>query len=225
MEQRIITVEILASFRQHLILEERSPITIEKYLRDVGMFFRFASQRPVTKELVLCYKNHLLEHGYAVRSINSMLAALNNFLDYLGCQDCKVKSLRVQRQIFSVRRQRAYQKRVLASVECFRKTPTAKAYSTNHLCHRDPGVGASLFHSRSDPHRRNLRQMQKQDTHDSDSCQAAKIADCLCEKRKNPFRGRVSGPERETIESELYLGTDEIFVQCGRCKEKQSLST
>lgn len=100
MEQRIITVEILASFRQHLILEEKSPITIEKYLRDVGMFFRFASQRPVTKELVLCYKNHLLEHGYAVRSINSMLAALNNFLDYLGCQDCKVKSLRVQRQIF-----------------------------------------------------------------------------------------------------------------------------
>lgn len=100
MEQRIITMDILEAFRQYLILEEKSHITIDKYLRDVAVFVKFAADRAVSKEIVLCYKIHLQERGYAVRSINSMLAALNCFLDYLGWRDCKVKSLRLQQQIF-----------------------------------------------------------------------------------------------------------------------------
>lgn len=100
MEQRIITMEILEAFRQYLILEEKSHITIDKYLRDVAVFVKYAADRAVSKEIVLCYKSHLQERGYAVRSINSMLAALNCFLDYLGWRDCKVKSLRLQQQIF-----------------------------------------------------------------------------------------------------------------------------
>lgn len=100
MEQRIITMDILEAFRQYLILEEKSHITIDKYLRDVAVFVKYAADRAVSKEIVLCYKSHLQERGYAVRSINSMLAALNCFLDYLGWRDCKVKSLRLQQQIF-----------------------------------------------------------------------------------------------------------------------------
>lgn len=48
----------------------------------------------------MAYKNLLLEKKYAVRSINSMLASLNSLLDYLGWSDCKVKSLKLQREIF-----------------------------------------------------------------------------------------------------------------------------
>ena len=46
------------------------------------------------------YKNHRLEESYAVRSINSMLASVNSFLIFMDWPDCKVKSLKVQRQVY-----------------------------------------------------------------------------------------------------------------------------
>ena len=52
------------------------------------------------KELVIEYKQKLIADGYAVSSINSMLAAVNSLFDYLGWVDCKVKSIKIQRQIY-----------------------------------------------------------------------------------------------------------------------------
>lgn len=46
------------------------------------------------------YKKELQEKGYAIRSINSMLASINSLMDFLGWADCKVKNLRLQRQIY-----------------------------------------------------------------------------------------------------------------------------
>ena len=60
----------------------------------------YAGQQNVTKELMMAYKNSLIEKGYAVRSINSMLASLNGLLNFLGWQDCKVKNLKTQRQTY-----------------------------------------------------------------------------------------------------------------------------
>lgn len=34
-----ITTEDIAGFREHLILEERSAATIQKYIRDIKLFF------------------------------------------------------------------------------------------------------------------------------------------------------------------------------------------
>ena len=90
----------LAAFQRHLLLEEKSPVTVEKYLRDARNFAAFAQERCVTKELTMAYKQFLQERGYAVRSINSMLASLNCLLDFMGRGDCKVKSLRCQRQTY-----------------------------------------------------------------------------------------------------------------------------
>ena len=73
---------------------------MEKYLRDARAFHVYAGQQKVTKELMMAYKNSLIEKGYAVRSINSMLASLNSLLDFLGWQDCKVKNLKTQRQTY-----------------------------------------------------------------------------------------------------------------------------
>ena len=41
-----------------------------------------------------------MEKNYAVRSINSMLASINSFLDFMGWRECKVKSIRLQKQTF-----------------------------------------------------------------------------------------------------------------------------
>ena len=60
----------------------------------------FLAGREVTKELAVAYKQKLAEDGYAVKSVNSMLASINSLFAFLGRNDCRVKMIRQQRQIF-----------------------------------------------------------------------------------------------------------------------------
>ena len=46
------------------------------------------------------WKKHLLDSGYAVRSVNSMLASVNSLMDFLGWHSCKVKYIRLQQQVY-----------------------------------------------------------------------------------------------------------------------------
>lgn len=98
--KRNITRRTLEAFRLHLLQEEKSSLTVGKYLRDARAFMAFAAGRPVDKALVAAYKQRLLEQGYAARSVNSMLAGLNSLLGFLGWQDCRVRNVRVQRRIY-----------------------------------------------------------------------------------------------------------------------------
>lgn len=100
MTHRILSPEDIRAFRNHLLEEEKAPATLDKYLRDVRAFAAFAAGRPVTKELVMDWKANLGDHGYAPRSINSMLASLSSFLIYMGWGDCRVKSLKLQRRVY-----------------------------------------------------------------------------------------------------------------------------
>lgn len=100
MDERVITRESLEGFSLHLIREEKSPATMEKYLRDARAFLAFTQDRPVSKELVAEYKRSCMDRGYAVRSINSMLASVNSLLEFLGWPECKVKNIRMQRQTY-----------------------------------------------------------------------------------------------------------------------------
>lgn len=99
MKGRIITAKTIAEFKEHLILAERSEITVEKYIRDVKVFAKYAQNNTVTKETVIAYKKHLQEN-YAVRSVNSMLASINSLFAFLGWHDLKVKSLKLQQQVY-----------------------------------------------------------------------------------------------------------------------------
>lgn len=99
MKGRIITAKTIAEFKEHLILEERSEITIEKYIRDVKAFTAYTQNTAVTKETVIAYKKHLQEN-YAVRSVNSMLASINSLFAFLNWHDLRVKSLKLQQQVF-----------------------------------------------------------------------------------------------------------------------------
>ena len=84
MKGHILTKVLLEQFREHLILEERSEATIEKYCRDTAAFADYIDGGVVTKELAIAYKNKLMDDGYAVRSINSMLASINSLFAFLG---------------------------------------------------------------------------------------------------------------------------------------------
>lgn len=100
MEERFITENTIKCFENYLKNEEKSNATIEKYIRDVRMFACHISETNVTKEGVISYKNKLLDDGYAAKSINSMLASINSLFSFLGWLDCKVKALKLQRQIY-----------------------------------------------------------------------------------------------------------------------------
>ena len=100
MKQRTLNGAAITAFAQYLKEQERSAATVEKYLRDVRGFTVFTEGREVTKELVMEYKTHLIQDGYAVRSVNSMLAGVNSLLRFLGWEDCRVKSLKTQREVY-----------------------------------------------------------------------------------------------------------------------------
>ena len=100
MKEYYLTKEVIQRFEQYLKNEEKSENTVEKYLRDVRSFIAFPGENEATKETVIAYKNRLIEENYAVRSINSMLASLNSLFVFLGWTECKVKSIKLQRQIY-----------------------------------------------------------------------------------------------------------------------------
>ena len=91
----------LRKFKEYLRKEEKSPVTIEKYIRDVSIFINFIGEQKITKELTVAYKENLLDLGYAIKSINSMLASLNCLLRFIGCTEARVKSLKQQKQIYT----------------------------------------------------------------------------------------------------------------------------
>lgn len=80
--------------------EERSPGTIENYLRHIRAFYIWMGKEEVTKERTVIWKEHLICQGYCPATINAMIVSLNRFLGFLGWQDCKVKTLRIQRKMF-----------------------------------------------------------------------------------------------------------------------------
>lgn len=100
MVNRFLTKNIIDDFAQWLRLEEKSDITIEKYVRDVSAFYKYIEHAQISKDIVIAYKNNLVIKGYAVCSINSMLASLNSLFTFLGWTECKVKSIKQQRQAY-----------------------------------------------------------------------------------------------------------------------------
>ena len=99
MKGKYLTQEIISDFKENLILEERSAATVEKYIRDISAFSNFADGAEITKETVIAYKKHL-QDSYAVRSVNSMLASINSLFAFLGWHEFKVKSIKLQQQIY-----------------------------------------------------------------------------------------------------------------------------
>ena len=95
-----ITIELVKKFKDYLIYEEKSQATIEKYIRDITAFMVWLADREVDKALVMEYKNTIIE-SYAPASANSMLSSINSFFVYMEWYECKVKTFKIQRQIFA----------------------------------------------------------------------------------------------------------------------------
>ena len=110
-------IEDIRKYRLYLLEMERSTATIEKYLRDIRKFSSWlGSDREVTKERVIEYKHALTAH-YKTSSVNSMLVALNMYFRYLGWEECCVRGLKCQQQMFIGSRKELRQEEYLRLVE------------------------------------------------------------------------------------------------------------
>ena len=127
MERQVITKKHISAFAEYLKNEERSENTIEKYMRDVKAFAAYAGKSAITKEIVIAYKNRLVSESYAARSINSMLASINSLLSFLEWTDLKVKSIKLQRQIY------CSESKQLTKSEYMRLVNTAKQKDNERL--------------------------------------------------------------------------------------------
>ena len=92
--------EMLGGFERYLYERENARATIGKYITDIRTFFCFLDDDlAVDKQRILEYKEWLLKR-YAINSVNSMLAALNQFFGFLGLNELKVKRIKVQKSLF-----------------------------------------------------------------------------------------------------------------------------
>lgn len=127
MKGKILTEEMAKAFGKYLRREEKSENTVKKYLRDVRAFAAYLNGAEVTKETVITFKSKLLGESYSVRSINSMLASLNGLFSFLGWEDCRVKSVKLQRQIYCP------EEKELTKAEYMRLVDTAKQKGNERL--------------------------------------------------------------------------------------------
>lgn len=65
-----------------------------------GHFLCLSARAKYRKKQQSRTKNRLIESRYAPRSINSMLSSVNALFAFLGWMDCRVKAIKLQRQIY-----------------------------------------------------------------------------------------------------------------------------
>ena len=121
-----ITDKIIEKFRKYLIDEEKSAATLEKYIRDIRAFRGWLGSRQLCKAKVMEYKEYLIG-SYAPASVNSILSSLNSFFDYNNEYGLKVKTLKIQKQIF------AKDEKELTKAEYGRLLTAAKAEGNQKL--------------------------------------------------------------------------------------------
>jgi len=127
MEEFIMGAEHIQRYKVHLLEEERSQLTIEKYVRDVTTFFNACGSVLIRRELVIAYKAQLAAR-YAPTSANSMLAALNGFFEFCGCPNFRVKPLKIQKQLF------ASEGKALSEKEYKKLVMAARGNGNHRLC-------------------------------------------------------------------------------------------
>ncbi len=95
----IMTSKHVACYLSHLREQERSTATIQKYSHDLNSLVSFLDGATLTKAALIDWKEQLVA-SYAPATVNSMLAALNGFLHYMGWNDLAVKLLKLEKPLF-----------------------------------------------------------------------------------------------------------------------------
>ncbi len=98
---RKVTSKLVEKFREYLFEEEKSDATVSKYICDIKKLKEYANGQELDKKLIVSYKEYLQNKGcYKSGSINSFLVAANCFFQFMGWNDLKIKTIKVQKKAF-----------------------------------------------------------------------------------------------------------------------------
>lgn len=98
MKIKITPIE-MKKFEQCLEMREKSRNTIQKYFRDIEKLQAFLGERPIEKNELCKFKQQIMS-TYKISSVNSIIAAVNTFLEVFGLDELKIKHVKVQRDVF-----------------------------------------------------------------------------------------------------------------------------
>lgn len=98
-ENHILTQEAIEQYAAHLRELERADNTVTKYQHDLDALFRWLDGEALTKAKMIKWKEHLVT-VYAAASVNSMLAAVNGFYEFMDWRELIVKPLKIQKSMF-----------------------------------------------------------------------------------------------------------------------------
>lgn len=94
-----LTDGLIRRYASYLQEQERGSATIQKYTRDLTALRKHLAGAPLTKGALVRWKEGLSQ-THAPASVNSMLAAVNGFLRFMGWREMAVKLLKIQRPLF-----------------------------------------------------------------------------------------------------------------------------
>ena len=94
-----ITKKLISDFESFLINEEKASATVKKYMHDVSVFAKRFDGEEIKKNDVLKYKEELREK-LSPASVNASLSSLNAFFCFCGKHNLKVKTLKIQHNVF-----------------------------------------------------------------------------------------------------------------------------
>ena len=99
MKNQVNMTAKINQFCEYMSSEEKSVNTINKYKRDIVKFIEYLGSSKLDKNAVIRWKESI-KLEYAQSSVNSMLVAINCFLEWMGFIQNKVKLIKCQRAIF-----------------------------------------------------------------------------------------------------------------------------
>ncbi len=98
---RTVTNKLVEKFREYLYEEEKSNAIVSKYICDIKKLKEYANGHELDKKLIVSYKEYLQNKGcYKSGSINSFLVAANCFFQFMGWNDLKIKTIKMQKKAF-----------------------------------------------------------------------------------------------------------------------------
>lgn len=94
-----LTAAHIQNYTRYLREQERAPATIQKYVHDLTALLGWLDGASITKVALIAWKEELTA-AHAPATVNSMLAAVNGFLSWMGWRECAVKLLKIQKSLF-----------------------------------------------------------------------------------------------------------------------------
>ena len=93
--EKSVTGRSLRQFQTFLIHEEKSPATVQKYMRELQRLTVFLDGMKISKQKILEYRGKKLMEIYQPKTVNTKLSAVNAYLEFSGLSACTVKLLKI----------------------------------------------------------------------------------------------------------------------------------